>query len=412
MVSYRGLLQVRGLGRLAGATVVARTGAAMQVLVLVLFVLRRYHSAPLAGLVVFFSVVPGLVVSPVAGALLDRHRRMRLIRLDYLVAAAVLALLAALDTLGWMPAPLLLGVVAVGSLTNPLSNSGTRSLFPVMVPPALWGRINAIDSGSYVLASIAGPALAGLLVGTVGPDSALVATAALFGGGFVLLLAIPEPVLERTGAGSLMREALVGLAYVLRHRELRGIAVATAVTNIAYGILTVGMPVLLLSRLHSNATGIGVMYAVMGAGGLVASLAAGRIPSEGREAWFVVAGCALSAVAMAVMLVACGPGGSLAVVALAMAIFGASQGPYDVGMFSLRQRVTPAAWMGRAFAVSMSLNFIGMPIGSALGGPVVDHSLALAFALAVVATLVAGGAAAVLLRPRSTIARTTQAFPD
>lgn len=89
-VTYRGLFAVPGFRRLAAATVVARTGAAMQALVLVLFVLARFRSPPLAGLVVFLSIVPGLLLSPLAGALLDRHRRTLLISLDYGVAATAL----------------------------------------------------------------------------------------------------------------------------------------------------------------------------------------------------------------------------------------------------------------------------------------------------------------------------------
>jgi hypothetical protein len=40
----------------------------------------------------------------------------------------------------------------------------------------------------------------------------------------------------------------------------------------------------------------------------------------------------------------------------------------DIAMFTLRQRRTDPAWMGRAFTVSMNLNFSGFPIGAALTG--------------------------------------------
>jgi MFS family permease len=399
-VTYRALFAVPGFRRLAGATVVARTGSTMQALVLVLFVLARFHSPTLAGLVVFLSIVPGLVLSPLAGALLDRHRRMLLIKSDYAIAGAVLALLVGLDASGRLPAAVLLVVVALGSLTNPLSNSGTRSLFPVIVPRVLWDRANAVDSGAYVVASIAGPAVAGLVFGVWGARAALLLTALLYALGFALLLLVSEPVLERAATGSLTGDALAGLRYVLRHRQLRGLAVATSVMNIGFGILSVGLPVLLLTQLHVGAASVGAMYAVMGVTGLVATLFAGRVPSERREERFIVAGCVLSAAGMVIMLVAASAGGGLVVVGLGMAVFGVSQGPYDVGMFSLRQRVTPAAWMGRAFAVSMSLNFIGMPIGSAIAGPVVDHSLPLAFAVAVLGNVVAAVAAAAMLRGR------------
>ena len=66
---------------------------------------------------------------------------------------------------------------------------------------------------------------------------------------------------------------------------------------------------------------------------------------------------------------------TLPVILGAMAFQGLLNGPMDVAMFTLRQRQTDPAWMGRAFAVSMSLNFLGYPVGAAIGGVlvVVEH---------------------------------------
>ena len=58
---------------------------------------------------------------------------------------------------------------------------------------------------------------------------------------------------------------------------------------------------------------------------------------------------------------------SLPALILTMALMGLVSGPMDVAMFTVRQRRTDPAWMGRAFAISMSLNFSGYPIGSAIG---------------------------------------------
>jgi hypothetical protein len=59
-------------------------------------------------------------------------------------------------------------------------------------------------------------------------------------------------------------------------------------------------------------------------------------------------------------------------------------------MFTLRQRRTDPAWMGRAFAVSMSFNFAGFPIGSALAGLLVARSLDAAILFGIVAAIVGG----------------------
>ena len=85
-------------------------------------------------------------------------------------------------------------------------------------------------------------------------------------------------------------------------------------------------------------------------------------------------------------------------VALAMLVLGIATGPFDVTLFTLRQRRTDPSWMGRAFAVSMALNFAGFPIGSALGGAIVAVSLEAAIALAIVAQI--GAAALAQLLPR------------
>ncbi|HEX6060866.1 MAG TPA: MFS transporter, partial [Candidatus Limnocylindria bacterium] len=88
--SYRALLHVPGFPRLAVATLLVRAGASMWQLALVLFVLQRYGSASLAGISVFLAIAPGVIVSPLAGALLDRYGRVRLMVSDYAASAIAL----------------------------------------------------------------------------------------------------------------------------------------------------------------------------------------------------------------------------------------------------------------------------------------------------------------------------------
>src|SRR5439155_24993589 len=66
---------------------------------------------------------------------------------------------------------------------------------------------------------------------------------------------------------------------------------------------------------------------------------------------------------------------NVAVAAGGMALIGIANGPLDLGLFSWRQRATDPAWFGRAFAVSMSLNYLGIPVGAAVAGPIVDRSI-------------------------------------
>ena len=174
---------------------IARIAQSMVNVAMVLFTLTVYGSAPLAGLVGVALALPGILFSPVAGALLDRHGRMRLVLLDYLLAAASLGLIACLASIDRLPAWLLLSIAAVSSLTSPLSTAGLRSLFPVLVPKPLWERVNAADSVGYVLATVVGPPLAGVIVQVWGPAPALAFIGAVFVAAAVVMAGLPEPQL-------------------------------------------------------------------------------------------------------------------------------------------------------------------------------------------------------------------------
>jgi hypothetical protein len=83
-----------------------------------------------------------------------------------------------------------------------------------------------------------------------------------------------------------------------------------------------------------------------------------------------------------------------------MALWGLFNGPLDIAMFTLRQRTTDQAWMGRAFTVSMNLNFSGFPIGAALAGVLVGFSLEAAIVFGVAANVL-GAALGYWLIPAS-----------
>jgi MFS family permease len=357
----------------------------MVTVTLVLFVLARYHSPQLAGATAFFSLFPGLVVSPVAGALLDRHGRGRLVVLDYLTAAITVALLAALSTGRLLPWGALLAIVGFASLTNPLSNSGARSLFPMIAPRHLWERANALDSSGHVVAQLVGAPVAGILIGIVGPEWALAACGLVFAAAAVVMLRLPEPATTAVTDGSIWLNAWRGLQYVVRNATLRGLAMTLITFNLSWGILSIAVPVLILDRLHQGPATVGLVWGVMGAAGLISALLAGRMSSLGRERQLMFVTILVSAAGIALLPFAT----ALPVVVLAIIIFGAANGPFDIGLFTLRQRRTDPAWFGRAFAVSMSINWVGTPVGSALAGTLIGWSLNVALWAAVLAALVA-----------------------
>ena len=214
-------MRVPGFTRLYFGLLLGRMAGSMLFVALVLFVLQRYHSPALAGWTAFMAALPGVVVSPVAGALLDRFGRARLVVLDYAVAAGAMGLIASLSALHLLAAPALLAIVAVASLTNPLSWAGARSLFPIIAPRHLWERANGLDSSGHVIATLLASPLAGTLVGILGGEWALAVSGAVYLLAAAVMLRLPDPRDPGAQVGSVLSSAWQGLIYTLRNPTLR-----------------------------------------------------------------------------------------------------------------------------------------------------------------------------------------------
>jgi len=144
-LSYRALLRVPTLARVLLSMQIGRVAQLMVSIALVLFTLDRYGSPALAGLVTFASVFPGLAISPIAGALLDRHGRIRLVMLDFSWRWPRWCSSRCSPSPTSFPRRCSSRSRPSPSLTSMLSHTGLRSLFPILVPRPLWERVNAVD---------------------------------------------------------------------------------------------------------------------------------------------------------------------------------------------------------------------------------------------------------------------------
>ena len=369
--SYQRVLALPYVGRLVASMFLARSSSRMLSVAVVLFVLAVFKSAALAGLTVFLAILPGLLISPIAGALLDRFAKVWLVILDYSVTATGVFLLVALHALGLLSVPLLLVIVTVISLTNPLSATGLRSSLPSMVPRHMWDRINGIDSATQEFSSVLGPALAGVVAAIAGAPVAMLVCGAGFVVAAAAMLGIEVGGTRHAPSGSVWRQARDGAVYVWHNRTLRGIAVAISICNVgSLGLVIVALPVMVLHNLGGNDSGVGLLWACEGVMAFASGLTVGRLGTEGREVILVavgILGCGLGVLCLITV--------SWAGAIVGMLVMGMAVGPLDLGMFSLRQRRTDRAWFGRAIAISMSANFSGAPIGSAIVGATLGWSL-------------------------------------
>ena len=299
-----------------------------------------------------------------------------------------------------LPVPLLLAIAIVSSLTSILSHTGLRSLFPLLVPERLWERVNAIDSNGYLVATILGPPVAAALVTLVGGATTLILIGIVYGGATLAMIGAPDPMSATASTGRLLIDAWDGVRYTVRNPTLRGLGVSISLLNLSGGMVTIVVPLIVIDRLHAPEVAVGLVFAASGVAGMIAALVTGRIDSRGREWGLLV--LPMAGIAVADLLLLAGAGAAeaatgLLFVGFGLALGGALNGPMDIGLFTIRQRRTDPAWMGRAFAVSMAFNFIGYPVGAALAGAIAAVSVEAAILVGAAACLVAGLAAAMMI---------------
>ncbi|MDQ3148930.1 MAG: MFS transporter, partial [Chloroflexota bacterium] len=351
-------------------------------------------------------VFPGLLISPLAGALLDRHGRIRLVLLDYVVALMAMVLIGVLALADALPGPLLLMIAVVSSLTAILSHVGLRSLFPILVPEHLWERVNAVDSNGYVVAIILGPPAAAGMVAAFGGPIALIVIGAAFGVAAVSLVGVPDPPSPPSATkGRLLEDAWDGVVYTWRNPTLRGLGFAITLVNLTNGMTTIVLPLIILDRFNLNEAVVGLIFAVSGISGVASAFLFGRMDTRGREWSLLVWPIVALAPTIALMLIAAGQSDivplGIALLTIYSLLLGFLAGPIDIALFTVRQRRTDPAWMGRAFAVSMAFNFLGMPVGAAVAGILADSSIESAILILGIGGALAAAASGALLVPRT-----------
>ena len=247
-----------------------------------------------------------------------------------------------------------------------------------------------------VVATILGPPIAASLVAVLGAPEAMIAIAIPFGLAAAALIGLREPPTTTVTSGHLLRDSLDGMRYAWNNRTIRGLGFSMTVLNLCWGAMTIIVPLIIIEVLDEGEAWVGIAFAASGVSGMISALIFGRRDTRGRELPMLAIPMLLSAPVVALLLPASGafgpiaPGVGLGLVVVSMFLFGLANGPLDVALFTIRQRRTDPAWMGRAFAVSMAFNFIGYPFGALIAGALATDSLPATLVLSVISCLVAG----------------------
>ena len=252
-------------------------GTWMQTVAQSWLVYRMTGSALLLGTVGFASQIPVFIMAPIGGIVADRHNRRRVV-IGTQIASMVLAAVLALLTLS--------GLIHVWQIMAIAAGLGVVNAFDIPARQAflidMVGRedlLNAIalNSSMFNGARIIGPAIAGILVASIGEGWCFFANAVSYIAVIVglLLMRIQHPA-NLANQGTPLENILEGFAFVRNTGPVRAILLLLGVVSIVGMPYAVLMPIFADKILRGGARGLGILMGATGVGALLgaASLAA------------------------------------------------------------------------------------------------------------------------------------------
>jgi MFS family permease len=381
---------------LVGGEVVSNLGtqAALVALPFQIFVISG--SATLVGLLGAFELGPMIVVSLLGGALADRMDRRRVLAAAQVGVVAAASALAVATLQGNPPVLLILvlgGILAGSSALDAVTRS---AIIPGVIGPEHLRAGLAFNYGIYQVTGIIGPAVGGLIIAASGVSVAyLIDAGSCLAMLFAALAIGPQPphaTVKRQSVKSAIGE---GLRFVRSNNALSG---SFAIDLVA---MTFGWPrslfaVLSLTVYHAGATGTGLMYAGLSAGGTIAVLTSGWISHARRLGRIVIVCVLIWGAAIAAM----GLVRSIGVAIVLLAVAGCADAISAFCRSTINQTVTPDELRGRMSAVYSLVVTSGPRLGDIESGVVAGLTSA--------ATSVATGGLACIIGVGAVVA----AFPD
>ncbi len=332
---------------------------------LTLLAVQRTGSAAIGGVLVAALLVPHVVAAPAVGLLTDRARRPQLtIATAALVFAMALA--TAVTATGHCPLGLIIGILVIGGCGGPALTGALSSQVSRLVDATMLDRVFGLDSLTYNLSGILGPAVAAVLSGLASPALATYALAGAAALGAVGIATLPAP---KTRYDVQPRpHALDGIRVMLHDKILATVTIATSVGQLGAGALPVVAAVLAV-RSH-DAAAAGWLMTAFAAGGLVGSLAwTWRPASPANAARVVMAGL----VGVGIPIAVAAGSSSLPMTAALLAVSGIFNGPLFGALLTTRQLRAPEGLRSQIFTLGAGAKITATAAGAASAG-VIAHA--------------------------------------
>jgi DHA3 family macrolide efflux protein-like MFS transporter len=331
-------------------------------------------SATALALVAFFAYGPTVVMSPIAGALVDRWNRKFVMMLSDLAAGASTVAILLLYTTGNLQIWHLYVAGAFAATFESFQWPAYSAAITTMLPKEQYGRANGMWSLLESVSGIGAPILAGILIGLIGIGGVMTIDVLTFAFAVSTLAFVHIPQPEETaagaeGRGSLWKESAYGFRYILQRPGLLGLQLIFLNINLLWPFVFTLINPMILARTEDNAEVLGTVLSITGIGGVVGGLVMSAWGGPKRRIHAILGGIALDSFLGAVLM---GLGRALPIWATAGFLSGFLLPIINGSSQAIWQSKVAPDVQGRVFAVRRLIAQIAGPLGILIAGPLAD----------------------------------------
>ncbi len=308
------------------------------------------HSVPVMRNLFFFSTLPILLFSPLAGVYVDRwSRKKTLIAADLLRAGLILLipLLAGYTDGMWS----IYGVIFLVFTVTCFFSPAKSAIIPNLVKKRELLAANSLSNITRLIAMIGGVTAGGIIVAWTGTKMSfyLDSLSFLLSGVAILAIRIKEdPPREESkdGIRRVAKELVAGLNFIRKKKRVKFVATSLFILMGASGIGYLLLTVFVTKALNLGTIGLSVLATFLGMGMLAGSLIYGHFGEQIEREKVIVGGTLICGVC-AVLL---GGSKSLFLLSLGVSIIGFIASPIMIAAYTLTQELTPDRIRGRVFS--------------------------------------------------------------
>ena len=260
-----------------GGQLISVLASTMTQFALTIWAYQETGSATALGIISAAFIVPFLLISPIAGVLVDRHNRKLMMMISDLTAVVPTIGILILYASGNLQIWHLYIAAAVNGLGNAFQWPAYSAAISTMVPKEQYSRANGMMSLVESVPGVLAPLLAGILLPIITLTGILTIDVITFIMAILALVAvhIPQPVRTVEGQseqGSIFKEAAYGFKYIFARRGLLGLLTFFIVLNFVIGLSAPIVSPFILERTNQNTAILGTVTSAYAVGAVVGGL--------------------------------------------------------------------------------------------------------------------------------------------